>query len=672
MRRRFISIFSMMLMLSGWSGTLDARENSNQKDPDVVMDTVVVTASRQEESIAEVPAQVTVITAEDIQNATARNVAEVLGALGGVHITDVSGNKRNYTVDLRGFGESAQQNILLLVDGRRINLPDLSGPDWNLIPIDRIERIEIIRGSRGSVFYGDNANGGVINIITKEGSRREGNVRTAYGSFNTFDAGGSLSGAGGISSFDITANFSNSDGYRDHSESDAKDVGANLRIDPTEFMRLQLSTGYHYDETNNPGALLQSDFDAGAERTDTRYPDDYDKVEDYYVKAGLELDMLTNDSFILETAFRNRKKDSYGSYVGGWFDSDTKTDIYSLSPQLIFREDFEGITNKVVLGLDYTNSDQDYDSQSEYYTIPGQIEATLKKENTAFFIHDDLGIGKRLSLSGGYRLDRVTFKYDPADTSERNMDEEAYNAAINYTLHPKAHLYASYTHSFRYPVLDEQFTYSTSTVNTDVQAQTSNNYEVGGSYKIVSDLELHLNIFRTETENEIFFNALSYANENMEGVVIRQGGEVKLSLTRDELNLSCGYALTDTAFEDGPYDGNQVPNVPHDRVTLRANYTLPFGLSLGAKALYVGERFMISDFENDFDKAEAYAVVNATLRYKWRGFAFFADLNNIFNEEYSAYNGIQFNLTTFNSEPGYYPSPEFNVLVGVSTRFNAL
>lgn len=672
MRRRFIIVFGMILMLSGWSGTLGAQEDPVQEDPKVVMDTVVVTASRQEEPTARVPAHVTVITAEDIENSTAQNVAEVLGALGGVHITDLSGNKRNYTVDLRGFGESAQQNILLLVDGRRINLPDLSGPDWNLIPIDRIERIEIIRGSRGSVLYGDNANGGVINIITKEGSRLEGNVNTAYGSFNTFNAGGSVSGAGSIASFDITANFSNSDGYRDNSESDSKDVGANLRLDPTDFIQLHLSTGYHYDDTNNPGALLQSDFDAGAERTDTRYPDDYDKVRDYYVKAGLELDMLTNDSFILETAFRNREKDSYGSYVGGWFDSDTKTNIYSLSPQLIFREDFEGITNKVILGLDYTNSDQEYDSQSEYYTSLSQIDATLKKENTAFFIHNDLGIGKHLSLSGGYRLDRVTFKYDPADTRERNMDEDAYNAAINYAFHPKAHLYASYTHSFRYPVLDEQFTYSTSTVNTDVQAQTSNNYEMGGSFEIVSDLELHLNIFRMETDNEIFFNALSYANENMEGVAIRQGGELKLSFARDELNMSSSYILTDTVFEDGPYDGNQVPNVPHDRVTLRANYTLPFGLSLGAEALYVGERFMISDFENDFDKAKAYTVVNATLRYEWRWLAFFADFNNIFNEEYSAYNGIQFNLTTFESEPGYYPSPEFNVLVGVSARFNVL
>ena len=77
------------------------------------------------------------------------------------------GNRRNYRVDLRGFGETAQSNTLVLVDGRRINQADLSGTDWALIPIDRVKRIEIIRGGRGSILYGDNAAGGVISARTK-------------------------------------------------------------------------------------------------------------------------------------------------------------------------------------------------------------------------------------------------------------------------------------------------------------------------------------------------------------------------------------------------------------------------------------------------------------------------------------------------------------------------
>ena len=73
-------------------------------------------------------------------------------------------------MDRSGFGETAALNTLVLVDGWRLNNPDLSGADWKLIPLDRVARIEIVRGSRGSVLYGDNATDSVINIITKQGA----------------------------------------------------------------------------------------------------------------------------------------------------------------------------------------------------------------------------------------------------------------------------------------------------------------------------------------------------------------------------------------------------------------------------------------------------------------------------------------------------------------------
>ena len=130
---------------------------------------VVVTPTRRDEPLARVPAPVTVITATEIARSTARDIPDVLRSHAGVSVTDITGNRRNYRVDLRGFGETASSNTLVLVDGRRVTLPDLSGTDWFQIPLDRVERIEVTKGSRGSVLYGDNATGGVINIITKDG-----------------------------------------------------------------------------------------------------------------------------------------------------------------------------------------------------------------------------------------------------------------------------------------------------------------------------------------------------------------------------------------------------------------------------------------------------------------------------------------------------------------------
>ncbi len=637
----------------------------------VTMDKVVVTASRQAEETVKVPANVTVITAEEIENSTAQNVADVLTTLVGVHVVDTGGNRRNYWVDLRGAGEASPQNLLMMVDGRRVNLPDLSGPDWNLIPLERIARIEVIRGSRGAVIYGDNATQGVINIITKEGRKLEGNVTAKSGSYGTFRGSAAVSGAKGILGYDISVGYLNSEGYRNNSDSIAKDVGVNLRIDPSDKLRFHLSTGYHYDDTRNPGAILDSQFAIGAERTDTFSPDDFSQVDDYYVKAGMELDMLSNDTFKVEASVRDRDKKLYGSSPVYWFEADTKTDILTLSPQFIFRGDFDGITNRIIIGGDYTRSKQDYDNYSEYFGSPSQIVATLEKENSACFLHDELSVGNRLSLSGGYRIDRVTFKYEPATpVDSRTIDEEAYTAAFNYAFGPRSHFYGNYTHSFRYPVLDEQFYYFTSTVDTTIGPQTTEEFEIGGSAMVAKGLVLSLSLFRSETEDEIFFNfhAFPAVNENLDGDVIRQGAELGLTWQYKALTLGGSYTRTDIDIEGGQYDGNDFPFVPGDKATAKARYQFGFGLALGLEAVYTGERVLISDWGNAYEKAEAYTVVNAKVQYDWRRLTFFADLNNIFNEEYSTFSGLGYN-SLYTVEPGQYPAPDFNFLAGVSVSF---
>jgi iron complex outermembrane receptor protein len=150
------------------------------------LEEIVVTATRYEEKTFSVPASVTVISEEDIRDSTAQTIPDLLRTAVGIHVNDITGNGRSFTVDLRGFGETASLNTLVLVDGRRVNEPDLSGVDWTVIPLERVERIEIIRGGSGSVLYGDNAAGGVINIITKEGDTLKGGGEIATGSYSTF------------------------------------------------------------------------------------------------------------------------------------------------------------------------------------------------------------------------------------------------------------------------------------------------------------------------------------------------------------------------------------------------------------------------------------------------------------------------------------------------------
>ncbi len=105
----------------------------------------------------------------------------------------------------------------------------------------------------------------------------------AYGSYAILKGHTAVSGVTDTLAYDIRGSYLHSKGYRDNSDSIAKDFGANLRVDPSDRFTMHLSTGYHYDDTRNPGRLFQTDIDAGLSRTDTATPDDFSKVDDCYI-----------------------------------------------------------------------------------------------------------------------------------------------------------------------------------------------------------------------------------------------------------------------------------------------------------------------------------------------------------------------------------------------------
>ncbi len=281
-----------------------------------------------------VPANITVVTGDEIARSPAQSIPELLRNVPGVLVNDIAGNGRTYTVDLRGFGETASLNTLVLVDGRRINQADLSGVDWTLIPKDRVERIEIVRGGRGSVLYGDNASGGVINIITKKGTRElTGSGNLFVGSYETLQGNALASGSIKDLSIAVNANYRDSDGYRDNSDTLAKDAGLSLGYEVSDRLFLRFDGGYHKDDTSMPGGLYKSDLDNGLSRKATMSPDDYADTKDWYLQGGLQY-YLTDDSYLdLGLSKRNRKAkfyyfSTYGNYAG---DTEIKTEAFSPS-----------------------------------------------------------------------------------------------------------------------------------------------------------------------------------------------------------------------------------------------------------------------------------------------------------------------------------------------------
>src|SRR5688572_24289714 len=118
---------------------------------------LTVTATRFPDDARKLPANVSVLSSEDIARSAARTVPELLAEQVGITLKDFYGNNAALTsIDLRGYGVTGGQNTLILLDGRRLSDIDLSSVQWSSVPLSSIDRIEILRGT-GSVLYGDGA-----------------------------------------------------------------------------------------------------------------------------------------------------------------------------------------------------------------------------------------------------------------------------------------------------------------------------------------------------------------------------------------------------------------------------------------------------------------------------------------------------------------------------------
>ena len=653
-----------LFIFSGSSEAEDEPATKTEEQEPVMMKEVVVTATRYEEETVTVPASVSVITEEDIANSTAQDIPSILMREAGIYVVDIGGNRRQYRVDRAGFGETASSNTLALVDGRRINNPDLSATDWWMIPLDRVERIEIIRGSRGSVLYGDNATNAVINIITKEGEEFKAGLLGAGGSWDTITTNAYVSGTHKDFSYSVSGKLYNTDGYRENSQIKSEDLGLNLGYLFGERAKLSLSGGYHKDDTGLPGALRLSDLQAGIPRTGTVNPDDFAKTKDNYVQLNPELFFFQNSLFKTPLSYRKRDTSQFATFVGGEFEGNTEIKSVTAYPQFVIKEPISRFDNNLTVGFDYYKADEDILNETLFFGFTDIGEFKLERKNYGFYIHDEFYPMKALSLSAGLRHDKVEYKFfptTPGTPDKTEYDETPFTAGINYNFYKDSYAYFSFSEGFRYPLLDELFSFFTNTISTDLVPQTSDNFELGIRHHFTKSLYADLNFFRLDTKNEIFFNSSTYANENLDGETRRDGVEMLLGFDYKKVSLRGTYTYRDTEIRGGANSGNEVPAVPKHQATFDAVWYPIERVTFALNGVYVGSRYLESDFENEFPKQDDFVVFNVKLKYNWKKITAFLDVNNLFDEEYAAY-GV---VATFPEEPAFFPSPEINFLIGL-------
>ena len=607
---------------------------------------IVVTATRFASSVARVPANVSIVDRDDIRAVPALDLPDVLKTQAGVDVSTLYGNMgMDATVDIRGFGDTATSNTLILVDGQRFNPIDMAPISWSAIPLDSIRRIEIIRGA-GTVLYGDRASGGVINIITDQSSKPGSSVSMSAGSYGYRGVDASAADGSDAGYARIFAHYAAADGWRDNSWQEQQSVAGRAgRYLPAgeAFVDYDL---YH-DASGLPGYLLQAAYRDNP-RASTN-PDDNQRRDGYRFHPGVKLFLA--DDLTLEAELGSEHEDQHADYASFGSVADRSKDNLSLTPRLRWRHDLGRMASETVVGVDYYSGHVG----ARYATTPNQ---SADQTSSATYVQNSTRLTDAWTITLGGRSQRVeqnarqqASAFSPAMTGDATRTRNAYDLGANYQ-EEGWRVYGKVGSTFRFPNTDELFNYDPITYAPvfagDLRPQHGTSAELGGGLTR-GPVQVSAAVYRMNLSDEIGYDGAASANVNFDPTR-HQGLETELDWKVSErLKARLAYAYTEAEFRSGPYAGSRIPSVPRDLASAqliwsagRASYT--------AGVNFVGSRPYSGDLGATHGTAADYAVVNLQGSWNLKPWTVTAKLLNALDKRYAAFAG-------YSSWAGHYFYP---------------
>ena len=612
-----------------------------------IEDEVVVTATRSPYSLDRVPLRVRVISADDIALSAARTVDEALRGEGSLQVRDSVGNGRDVRISVRGL--SAGQNALILLDGRRLNNSDLSEPDLTAIALKDVERIEVLEGGAG-VLFGDQAVGGVVNVITRRGGEQGGRLAVGVGSY---DARNIQFGYGGSAlderlDYRLSAQKDDAEGYRDETDID--------------YGHARVETGYRYgagrvfveaQRSDNdyllPGALL--DFQLADDRRQAGSSFNDYRIDSSLYRVGL--DHQFGEAVTLLGSYARRDEDvAIAGRSLSFGDSQTEQSrvVDILDPRLVLNlGDW-----RVTAGVDL----EDYDYELAVNSLFGLSQSEHRHERRSQYVQAIYSPVEALQLSAGIRHARVDVAVD-GGWFEADYDDSVTvkQLGLSYRLAENVRLYANRDETFRFALADENVDFMGNVVALKPQEGVA--WELGGERQL-ADLGLNLVLFDHAIDNEIGYDTGTFSNVNFDDTR-RRGATLDAAWqVLEPLELRASLTRMSAEFEAGDLDGNRTPGVAEALAKVALSYRLADNIRLYAEGVHTGS--VAVDLAGNADELGGYTVYNLAASYEWQQLLLRARLNNIFGEEYTE-------LVTFFGMPAYYPSPKENASLSVEYRF---
>ena len=341
----------------------------------IELDPVVVSATRFPQSISEASVIVDVISRQEIEQSGASNITEFLDAISGMTVSRLYGRAGvDVSVDIGYLGEAGSQNVLILIDGQRINSIDSSRSQFAQLPLSSIKHIEI-RKANGGVLFGDRAQGGVINIITRTDTSKA--VELSYGSFGYAKQDAYI----GFDAADVRGSVSlmnaKSDGYRAHSESEQRSAQLRLNTGLGSGSAAFFVRGFE-ENTQLPSYMTKSQFDNNPRQVGAT-PASSERTG---FSSGLRYDRMFNgnDSVSMDAFYQESEDKGYYSI---------QNTRYSFTPE--YKTTILG--GRIIVGAEFFNAEANTDNDKQ---VGQKSQAIFGQLTHPFNEFTDWDVGLRL------------------------------------------------------------------------------------------------------------------------------------------------------------------------------------------------------------------------------------------------------------------------------------
>ncbi len=644
MLNKYQTMFGIFFAISALPLNANAADNNNA----AVSENPNAHSIVNNTNLINTPAYTTIITSQQIHDNHYKNIAEALSYANGVWVNPGSVNNAHLVVRIDG-----DDRVAVLVDGRRVNMDKgiMSGrasADLDLLPpILSVERIEIVHGTVGSYAMNYDSPGGVINIITKKGDKRETTVNLAAGEYGSWQTkavtGGSLNGwswnaAGGFDNVDYMRYKDSNGNSHDMPNSDNNRREMAYRID-RELTDNSSLTFYYGHLSNDTGMWFSrtNPLNYNYEKLINHFSLTYDYKKDRVAPAYITYyHNYTQGDTYLPGKFSNQENESSYSRWENTADGIDWRDGWRISKD-----------HTVTAGLSYRKTSVDNISTNinDIANLGGNYNKSIS--NTSAF------------LQSTRRFDKLTL----TGTSLLNHNSEfgskyVTNGALDYTADDKTTFYASLQQIYDMPSLDElYFNNSHIKGNSDLRPETGRKGSLGIRYKLNDNTNLNFNAFIEDIDDPIGWqrdiNTNVWKAKNFENQK-KHGYQIDISKTfSDKYFASLAYARTITHTDYG--NGNETD----------INSTAPN--SYKASLNYHDDNWSnnlfftsVSGRDNSYTEKN-YFVIDANLNYKINSqWSTYLKLLNITNESYETIGSI------FTDD---CPAPGRTALMGIEYNF---